>query len=271
MVEKIKCIKNIFSYDIYLGLFLLQETYKLNVTLFSEGIAQLSPDGPSFASDDALTPEDTEYMSKIAFNRGFYDRAVDWAKVSVIKAKSMATPKERLKTLKNLLSTTVRHHDKVLDQKGPSGSSGADNSVWRTNLLPFDEKLRKKKKYKKVKKEKFIPVLQTLHTSSETWDHFNRLCAGEKLMTTETEKGLKCMFLDQNDPFIRLGPFKLEIMHDKPYVAVFRNFMYDDEIEHFKNYASDKLHRSSVQSKRSTVVTRTSKQTWLDDFRGPEG
>ena len=90
-------------------------------------------------------------------------------------------------------------------------------------------------------------------------------------MTTETEKGLKCMFLDQNDPFIRLGPFKLEIMHNKPYVAVFRNFMYDDEIEHFKNYASDKLHRSSVQSKRSTVVTRTSKQTWLDDFRGPEG
>ena len=61
------------------------------------------PGGPSFASDNALTPEDTEYMSKIAFNRGFYDRAVDWAKVSVIKAKNIGTPKERLKTLKNLL------------------------------------------------------------------------------------------------------------------------------------------------------------------------
>ena len=173
-------------------------------------------------------------MSKIAFNRGFYDRAVDWAKASVTKAKTLGTPKERLKTLKTHLSTTVKHHDKVLDQKGPSGSSGADDSIWRTNLLPFDEKIRKKKKYKKVRKEKFIPILGEVHTSSESWEHFNRLCAGEKLMKPESEKSLKCYFLDQNDPFVRLGPFKLDVQHSQPFIGVFRHLLYDGEMEHYK-------------------------------------
>ena len=73
-----------------------------------------------------------------------------------------------------------------------------------------------------------------MHSSSQSWDHFNRLCAGEKLIAPEQEKEFKCYFLKHNDPFVRLGPFKLDVQHSKPFVAVFRDFMYDAEMEHYK-------------------------------------
>ena len=39
-------------------------------------------------------------------------------------------------------------------------------------------------------------------------------------------------------------------------------------MEHYKELARDRLHRSTVDSKKKTVVTRTSKQTWLDEVAG---
>ena len=149
------------------------------------------------------------------FSREFYDRAVDWARVTVEKA---STSEERGR-MKSILGTMVKHHDKVLDQRGSSGSKdGGDISqaMWRTNPVPFDEKLRKKKKYKKKKiglDDAFVPELTKRQTQAQTWEHFNRLCAGEKLMSAEKEKLLKCQYLHHDDNFLRLGPFKLSLIH----------------------------------------------------------
>ena len=199
-------------------------------------------------------------------SREFYDRAVDWARVSLEKAGNA----EERSHMKKILGTMVKHHDKVLDQKGSSGNKdGGESSLamWRTNSVPFDDKLRKKKKYRKKKNgiEDFIPELTKRQTQAQTWEHFNRLCAGEKLMSLKKEKLLKCQHLHHFDSYLRLGPFKLDIQHDAPFVGVFRNILYDDEMEHFKDFARDKLYRSEVQTKQKTVVTRTSKQAWLQD------
>ena len=199
-------------------------------------------------------------------SREFYDRAVDWARVSVEKAAS-----EERGHMRKILGTMVKHHDKVLDQRGSSGNrdgGGGPLGMWRTNPVPFDEKLGKKKKYKKKKTgidDNFVPELNKRQSQAQTWEHFNRLCAGEKLMSEEKEKLLKCQHLHHNDNYLRLGPFKLDIQHDAPFVGVFRNILYDDEMEHYKDFARDKLYRSEVQTKQKTVVTRTSKQAWLQD------
>ena len=198
--------------------------------------------------------------------REFYDRAVDWAQVSLERA---STAEERT-YMRKILGTMVKHHDKVLDQRGSSGNrdgGGSELAIWRTYTVPFDEKLRKKKKYKKKRRAKddFVPELTKKHTSAQTWEHFNRLCVGEKLMPADKEKLLKCQHLHHNDNYLRLGPFKLDIQHDAPFVGVFRNILHDAELEHFKDFARDKLYRSQVLYKKTTVVTRTSKQAWLED------
>lgn len=56
------------SYDAMLGLFLLQETFRLNVTKFSAGVAEL-PGRRRFSAERGLEAADTHFISKIAFNR----------------------------------------------------------------------------------------------------------------------------------------------------------------------------------------------------------
>ena len=256
-------------YLVHSGLFLLQETFRLNVSRFSDGVAELPPGvgpGHSYAAAAGLQATDTHFISKIAFNREFYDRAVDWARVSVERARG----DESRAYMRQMLGTMERHHDKVLDQRGATGSRslGTSMSVWRTNPVPFDEKLRRKKKYKKVKAAVFQAELSSQHTPAQTWEHFNRLCAGERLLPADRERHHKCVALHHRDPYLRLGPFKLDVQHINPFIGVFRDMLAEAEMEHYKEFARDRLHRSTVDSKKKTVVTRTSKQTWLDEVAG---
>ena len=84
-------------------------------------------------------------------------------------------------------------------------------------------------------------------------------------MSDEEIAKLKCLNLDHQDPYLRLGPFKLDIQKKQPFVGVFRNILYDSEMEHYKDYARDKLFRSSVDTKKKVQVSRTSKQAWLEE------
>ena len=51
---------------------------------------------------------------------------------------------EKLIEMRNERKTAIKHHDHYLEKRGPH------DSQFRTFPVPFDEKLRKKKKYKKV-------------------------------------------------------------------------------------------------------------------------
>ena len=98
-----------------------------------------------------MESRDTDFVGKIAYNRGFYDRAVQWFQQTLTFAGEEKLSSNETKVFQKQLKATIRTHDKTLDQKGPVGSTGAVE--WRTNRVPFDEKLRKKKKFKKAEKE----------------------------------------------------------------------------------------------------------------------
>ena len=61
------------------GVFLLQETYNLELSTLVRGRVAaplLSP--TSYTGAHGLPAQDTDFLGKVAFNRGFYDRAVQW-------------------------------------------------------------------------------------------------------------------------------------------------------------------------------------------------
>jgi len=256
------------------GIFLLQEAYNLNISELSQGIISvkhMSQD--KFNSVSSFKYADTDYLGKIAYNRGFYDRAVEWFKAAVDVAVSMEDKAKNLISIsRNLLKTTMKTHDKVLEQKGSSGS--INGNTWRTNSIPFDEKLRKKKKYKmalkemKKTKESFNPTFTPNNQDEVLWNQFNRLCRGDILRSAEDTKDLYCDPLHYNDPYLKLGPFKNEVQSKVPFITIFHDFFAESEMSHYKDFARTRLFRSAYGQSASkggsgTGVKRTSKQTWL--------
>ena len=88
------------------------------------------------------------------------------------------------------LRAAIKTHDKTLDLKGPTGSVGG--LEWRTNPVPFDEKLKKKKKFKKIKNDKFTPSVGRENHPHVVAEQFSRLCRSERLFCCFPHLSRKC-------------------------------------------------------------------------------
>ena len=220
-------------------------------------------------SGEGLGSRDTDFLGKVAYNRGLYDRAVQWFEQTLSLAAEEGLSANLTKVFRNQLKATIRTHDKTLDQKGRAGSIGAVE--WRTNRVPFDEKLRKKKKFKKVlaaaEEETFSPSLGRDNQHHIVSEQFNRLCRGEELRSATVTKELKCETLHYHQPYLRLGPFKADTQSLVPQIVVFRDLVSHREMSHFRNVATQKgLARSQHgmplgKGGSGSSVKRTSKQT----------
>ncbi len=163
-------------------------------------------------------------------------------------------------------------------KKGPRGPE------WRTYRVPFDPELAKKKKYRKIKDKRYKvkPVsnstddMSALRKAEEEvlWDLFNAACRGDpNIRPKELDIGLACHYIHYGDPYLRLGPFKLEAKNHAPFVGVFRGFMYEKETEGYRKATEAKLVRSRHFGKNGmngneATVKRTSSQTWLSEIDG---
>jgi len=259
------------------GVHLLQEYYNLNTSLMARGeIRMEDPTGKKFVSDVVMGPEELMQIGINAVNDRYYDTGVQWLQMSLEMAerrfkKKKEWPKE-LKYLRNHVKNAKQIHDHNLDNKGAIGSS------WRCNKVPFDPKLRKKKKYKAALKEKSVkrvekdhmlyPLYQEPEHKLKLRDNFNQMCKGVEFRVADMEVEVKCRLLHQNNPYLKLGPFKLEEKSKLPYITLLHEMMSDKEIEYFKNYASSKglkrsQHANGDRGGDVKSLTRTSKQVWL--------
>ncbi len=239
----------------------------------SQGI--INYNGEIFESKYAVHPDELAVIGISAANQGFYDASIDWltlAKERYYSEKSSDELFSRdIKDIKKRLKDGKAIHDHYLDRKG------VISSEHRCKRLPFDEKLRKKKKYKSARNFNSTEVVEKLrklvplyddgaYTTSDMRDNFEVLCKGENMRTSDMDSDKHCRRLHHKNPYLRLGPFKLEELSYEPYITVIHQLMYEDEMQHFKDYASDRLERSGHGNGASstTSLKRTSKQTWLD-------
>ena len=251
------------------GLYLLQDAFNLNISQFASGnVLAEKLSSESYQSHTRLTYEDVDGIAKISYNRNNYHRAVDWFRAALEVAITTKN-KETITKARNFVKTTMKVHDQVLDVRGRTGILNGKH--WETNIQPYDEKLRKKKKYKTALKEfnaiqkNYTITFVNHHSSPVFTDQFNRLCKGEVLLPAGHSKDITCSLLHHFNPYLRLGPFKMEDQSLSPYVTVFRDFLAESEMEHYKEYSRHRLFRSEFGGNKQGV-TRTSKQTWLHDY-----
>ena len=51
----------------------------------------------------------------------------------------------------------------------------------------------------------------------------------------ELDKDLKCFMVDHNDPYLKVGPFKYELLHRAPEIGSLHDFAAPKEMEAIKS------------------------------------
>ena len=162
------------------GLFSMQQMYNLDIQELATGKVRIPGRTDEIIEDDyQLNATDLRAIGKIAFERGFYDRAYEFYTAAEWKAKKDGGSHiDEISTIKKTLNYVISTHDDTLMRKGHRGPE------WSTYLLPFSESLRKDDRFKDVKDKKYIykpKLFGTLTLKEDLRDQYNMLCRGEKV------------------------------------------------------------------------------------------
>lgn len=94
-------------------------------------------------------------------------------------------------------------------------------------------------------------------------------CRGELKPPESVISKLTCRYTDNNVPFLKIAPLKIEQIYHDPYIVVYHDVMYDSEIEVIKKMAKPRFRRATVQNHKTgeleTAHYRISKSAWLKD------
>lgn len=67
------------------------------------------------------------------------------------------------------------------------------------------------------------------------------LCRNEIHLTPAELSKLKCKYVTNNSNFLKIAPLKLEEAYLKPYIVIYHDVMYDDEIDLVKKMAKPRV------------------------------
>ncbi|KAK7068149.1 Prolyl 4-hydroxylase, alpha polypeptide, partial [Halocaridina rubra] len=200
----------------------LQDTYNLNMTTLPTGtFTGVGLTSHEYQSNKPLNARDCLFLGKHAFNKGFYNKAIEWFEAALDMADAHHDTSASRDEIEPFLEAAVKVHDDILEKRGPKGAD------WQTNPVPVNKSLARKLRYMETAtKRKFIPKLYQHQSDEEEAEHYARLCRGETLRPIELESSLKCRYVsNQIGGYFMLMPLQLEEMSLDPYIVVFHNFL----------------------------------------------
>ena len=183
---------------------------------------------------------------------GFAERAVDTylhttAMVFVREAleynrheKKLPKTDKIIKRLNHLRKSLAEFNNKVLIQKRLA--IGAHHTIF-----PYlvDKNLNRKAQQREIKWEmlnmEHPPVADSM---------FRQTCSLGQFTHEGTALPSNCIMLHHYDPYLRLGPFKVEVVRKMPYLSIFHDILYDADIEYLVESARPNL---SAQRGRDNV------------------
>lgn len=224
------------------GIVQIQSFYELSIGDVVDGKVK------DFYSNHKLNTNDCLFLAKSAESIGRLDKKLDWMEAALDTAQEKAF-KDKLTNI--LIQEKIAHDDHLLEhgfmKYTPSEFGG---TITTTKLQPFNHFVKDNPKFKKH--------LDHLHSANITSNymfknnprsmgefadppHFfmkinfhNRAlipsqCSGVNLRPPEKDQDVKCLYLNQNNPYLRFGPFLLEQFNSKPFVGKIYNFVSETE------------------------------------------
>lgn len=102
---------------------------------------------------------------------------------------------------------------------------------------------------------------------------YEQLCRGEAERSVAKTSKLKCRYVTNKSPFLKIAPLKLEEANLKPYIVIYHDVIAEKEMELVKRLAKPRFRRATVQNYKTGELEvanyRISKSAWLKDHEHP--
>ena len=147
-----------------------------------------------------------------------------------------------------------------------------------TALEPYDEELEEvpsytKSKNKYLKEIKKTPLFINIRDDDKKDGRFmdksfyrmrtamldvsKKLCNGDmNIRPAKMEKDLKCTLLHYDNAYLKMGPFKYELISEDPHIGLFRGIYSPNEVDELVKDSQDNLHSTTYSVMLSYDFTR---------------
>ncbi|KAI4458952.1 prolyl 4-hydroxylase alpha subunit [Holotrichia oblita] len=225
-----------------MGLTRLQHIYKLDTSSLANG----EINGVKYATE--LTAGDCFELGRLLYNNADYYHTQLWMTEADERLKREVNQTvERSEILEYLAFSAFKLGDLVL---------ALDLTNKLLELIPTHKKALGNKVYYEDKIAKIIR-----HSIKEEMEQ------GEIRPSDEILAELKCRYMHNGNPFLKIAPFKVEEAYLDPQILIFHDVMADHEIATIKALARPHFQRATVQNfttgTSKTANYRISKTAWL--------
>jgi hypothetical protein len=258
------------------GMVMLQETYEMLLDATVEGkVTYYTSQNllKEFQGREQLMVDDLYLMSQKATSQLLFDVAIEFLRAALNLAKTVKVPNSimiKIGTLKkNLVHMNNQH---LLRWQQMVGTN--------YKVLPYlvDENLN----YKPDQPEELMENVHSIHINNEfqTDFCFKQVCkAGAFTRVPDQRDFTRCGYLHHFDPYLRLGPFKVEVIMRSPYISILHDLLTEQEIQWMIEYSVPRLSRvrentkipiqpkyeKHDKKKRQTVHKTV--QCWIQDIK----
>lgn len=257
------------------GLLFLHETYELDWkdTIKGEIAAASLPSGSfNFTSVEKINPIDLPIFAELAFGLNSFDTCIQILRIAWDYIDKY--PEDLRNQLEDLKRKVVEMNNQYLVKRDT-----VIGNKHRTLPYLVGKNLKKKKNQGKKTAKHMVTNLQ----SPEAQNFFlQTVCRGEGLLNKNmnNQKNLpKCKWLHHFDPYLKLGPIKLEIAKRSPWTVVFHDLLSEKEMNFLIEYSKPRLSRNrevdasnspgdraDILSGKSRRIVAKTVQCWLNDI-----
>ncbi|KAI4458942.1 prolyl 4-hydroxylase alpha subunit [Holotrichia oblita] len=244
-----------------MGLTRLQHIYKLDTSSLANG----EINGVKYATE--LTAGDCFELGRQSYNNADYYHTQLWMTEADERLKREVNQTvERSEILEYLAFSAFKLDDLVLAldltnkllELIPTHKRALRNKVY------YEDKIAKNNSAQHKGGDGSVP---SIHNITEARFPYEALCRGEIRPSDEILAELKCRYVDNGNPFLKIAPFKVEEAYLDPQILIFHDVMADHEIATIKALARPHFQRAIVQNfttgTSKTASYRISKTAWL--------
>ncbi len=252
------------------ALLMMRETYRIETKDLTKGVMNLyspaSQTWKTFKADHGLSTHDLVDLAGTAIMDGWIDDAVDITKVGMSMLEesgdlhNTSIPehlKEHLQQLPKMKSILPKIQNDMLEKR--KALVGQDFKILPYVIDNNLEKAKEQPKYLNDIIKNAIREQEIAHFGTDSKEYFFRAACRRKRIGNKVikqEKFMKCKYLHHNNPFLRLGPFKMELLLKEPVRMIFHDIFSEEEMRWMKEYSLPRLSTARGKSANNLKVKK---------------